>query len=119
MKANSGATKMYLKPVHMTYLKKVTTLLDPNKIYFPDSTILTPTHAGELDLHPSLPNKSQQASIVPGLSNFSLFSIGQAYNERCYALFSSTHLHIIRDGKILITEYRNKTDGLWDNPFQE
>ena len=30
MKANSGATKTYLKPAHMTYLKKVMTLLDPN-----------------------------------------------------------------------------------------
>ena len=118
MKADSGAAKTYLKPAHMTYLKKVTTLLDPNKIYFPDNTVLTPTHAGELDLHPSLPNKPQQASIGPGLSNPSLISIGQAYNEGCYVLFSSTHLHIIRDGKILITGYRNKTDGLWDVPFK-
>ena len=69
MKADSGATKTYLKPEHMTYLKKVTMLLDPTKIYLPDNTSLTPTHSGVLDLHPSLPQKAQEARVVPGLSN--------------------------------------------------
>ena len=67
MKADSGATKTYLKPEHMTYLKKVTKLLDPNKIYLPDNTSLTPTHNGVLDMHPDLPQKAQEARVVPGL----------------------------------------------------
>ena len=64
MKADSGATKTYLKPAHMTYLKKVTKLLDPQDIYLPDNTSLTPTHTGVLDLHPSLPDEAQQARVV-------------------------------------------------------
>jgi len=117
MKADSGATKTYLKPEHMTYLKKVTMLLDPNKVYLPDNTSLTPTHGGVLDLHPDLPQSAQEARVVPGLSNSSLFSIGQACDEGCYAIFSATHLKIIRDNKVLITGYRNAIDGLWDIPF--
>ena len=87
MKADSGATKTYLKPAHMNYLKKITTLLDPTKIYLPGSTCLTPTVSGVLDLHPNLSEKAQEAKIVPGLSNSSLFSIGQACDEGCYAIF--------------------------------
>ena len=98
----------------MTYLKQVTMLLDPTKIYLPDNTSLTPTHSGVLDLHPSL---TQEARVVPGLSNSSLFSIGQVCDEGCYAIFSASHLQIIRDGKIVLTGYRNKMDGLWDIPL--
>ena len=112
MKADSGATKTYLKPAHTTYLKKVTKLLDPQDIYLPDNTSLTPTHTGVLDLHPSLPDEAQLARVVPGLSNSSLFSIGQACDEGCYATFSESHLHIIRDGQLVITGYQNKLDGL-------
>ena len=114
MKADSGATTTYLKTEHMTYLKKVTTLLDLSNIYLPDNTRLTSTHLGVLDLHPSLPDKSCEARVVSGLSNSSLFSIGQACDEGCFALFSSTHLNIIKDGEMVVTGYRNKTDGLWD-----
>ena len=93
-------------------------LLDPNKIYLPDNTSLTPTHGGVLDLHPKLPQNAQEARVVPGLSNSSLFSIGQACDEGCYAIFSATHLKIVRDNKVLITGYRNALDGLWDIPFK-
>ena len=75
LKADSGATKTYLKPAHMTYLKKITTLLDPTKIYLPNNTCLTPTVSGVLNLHPNLPEKAQEAKIVPGLSNSSLFPL--------------------------------------------
>ena len=97
----------------MTYLKKVTKLLDPNKICLPDNTSLTPTHTGVLDLHPSLSQKSQESRVVPVLSNSSLFSIGQACDEGCSTIFSSTHLQTLRDKEVLITGYRNKLDGLW------
>ena len=75
LKADSGATKTYLKPAHMTYLKKITTLLDPTKIYLPNNTCLTPTVSGVLNVHPNLPEKAQEAKIVPGLSNSSLFPL--------------------------------------------
>ena len=101
----------------MTYLKKITTLLDPTKIYLPNNTCLTPTVSGVLNLHPNLPEKAQEAKVVPGLSNSSLFSIGQACDEGCYAIFSKEHLQIIRDGEIVITGYRNQNDGLWDIPL--
>lgn len=101
MKVDSGATKTYLKPEHMTYLKNVTTLLDSNKVFLPNNTSLTPTQSGVVDFYPALPQKSQEARVVPGLSKSSLFSIGQACDEGCYAIFSATHLQIIRDGKSL------------------
>ena len=101
----------------MSYLKKIMNLLDPTKIYLPDNTSLAPTVSGILNLHPKLPDKAQEARVVPGLSNSSLFSIGQDCDEGCYTIFSSTHLQIIRNGEILITGYRNQNDGLWDIPL--
>ena len=118
MKADSGATKTYLKPAHMTYLKKVTKLLDPQSIYLPNNTSLTPTHTGVLHLHPSLPDKAQEARVVPGLSNSSLFLTGQACDEGCCTVFSASHLYIICDRKTVITGRRNTVDGLWDIPFK-
>ena len=68
-------------------------------------------------MHPKLPDEAQHARVVPGLSKSLLFSIGQAYNEGWYAVFSESHLHIIRDGQIVITGYCNKKEGLWDIPL--
>ena len=96
----------------MTYLKKVMKLLDQQSIYLPKNTSLTPTYTGVLDLHPSLPDKLQEARVVPGLSISSLFSVGQACDEGCYAIFSESHLHIIRDGKVVITGHCNRVDGI-------
>ena len=78
IKADSGAAKTYLKLAHMTYLKKVTKLLDPQDIYLPTNTSLTHTHTGALDFRPKLLDEAQQAQVVPDLSNSLLFSIGHA-----------------------------------------
>ena len=49
----------------MTYLKKVTKLLDLTNIYLPDDAKLTPTHTGALDLHPSLLEKFKKLELFP------------------------------------------------------
>ena len=96
----------------------MTKLLDPQDIYLLNNTSLTPTHTCVINIHSSLTDKAQEARIIPGLSNSSLFSIGQACDEGWYANFSEKHLHIIRDGKLVITGHCNKIDGLRDIPLQ-
>ena len=83
------------------------TVLYPTDIYLPDNISLTPTHTGILNLYPFLLDKAQKARVIPGSSNSSLFSVRQACNEGCYAVFLDTHLHVIHDYKILITGYSN------------
>ena len=98
MKADSGASRTYLRPQHQKYLQNIQLL-----------------HNGPTA---TLPNNNKIKATVPGLTNESLLSIGQLCDNGCLALFDRYKLYIFKNGKIILSGNRNLTDGLWDVPFK-
>ena len=54
--------------------------------------------------------------VLDGLSTGSLISIGKLCDDDCAAMFSKYHVHIIKNGNIIIKGKRNP-NGLWNIPF--
>ena len=113
LKADSGASKHFLKQIDAHILANRhhgvgTSVLLPNK------EELHTTSAGTLPLSSVLPQKATLAHVLPGMSNSSLLSIGQLCDADCWALFNKKYLHVFHNARLILTGYRNYTDGLWD-----
>ena len=116
MKADSGASRTYLKGTHAQFLNNHQTLRHGPAATLPDGSQINATAQGNLPLHSSL---NIEALVYPHLTNESLLSIGQLCNQGCIAIFEKEHLYIMKNGKLILKGMRNLKDGLWDVPFQE
>ena len=88
LKADSGATKHFLKQVHAYLLRNLIPLQNGPKALLPNKTVITPSHSGNLPFSKSLSDKATQALIYPGITNSSLLSIGQLCDDDCVAIFT-------------------------------
>ena len=70
--------------------------------------------SGILPLHDLLSTTVKQASVLEGLSNASLLSIGQLCDDNCIAIFDKQNLHVFKNGQCIVKGIRNWTNGLWD-----
>ena len=70
-------------------------------------------------MHVLLSNASKMASVLEGLSNASLLSIGKLCDDDCIAVCDIRHLRIFKKGVLIIQDIRNWTDGLWDVNIQQ
>ena len=87
----------------------------------PEATLPINTHTkaaiqGILSLHSDC---STNALVYPHLSNASLLSIGQLYNEGCIAIFDKRKLLILKNGNIILFGARNLSDDLLDVLFKQ
>ena len=67
---------------------------------------------------PELSKKAQTTAIFPALTNSSLISIGQLYDDECTVVMNKANIKIIKDNKIILQGSRNKLDGLYDIPIK-
>lgn len=112
-KRDSGATGIYLKLTHMTYLKKRRRHYW-NLILFTFLNIaLTHIH-GMLDLCPSLPETIQETSNFQPIEVIYILHQTSLWQEILHTLLWHASTHNTQQ-KIVITWYCcNKIDGLWD-----
>jgi hypothetical protein len=76
------------------------------------------THTAKLQLAPQLSSAASTGHVLDGLSTTgSLLSIGKLCDDDCAALFTKYHVHIIKDGTVIIKGLRNSTNRLWTIPF--
>ena len=75
------------------------------------------TRTAMINIAPQLPPTAQTGHVLPGLSTGSLISIGHLCDNDCTAIFSKYHVHIIKDGSLIIKGPRNKSNGLWTIPI--
>ena len=115
MKADSGASKTYLREKHSKYLNNSQVLYNGPKATLPDNSSIQASMQGNLPLHESL---TLSSLVYPALNNESLLSIGQLCDEGCIAVFDRKLLSIIKNKKLILQGYRNIRDGLWDIPFK-
>ena len=114
LKADSGATNHYIKPIHERYLISVEHVHNGPLVRLPNNEQLPITKKGLLPL-PTVPSqRAQQANILPLLTNSSLLSIGQLCDDDCWGVFNKKMLLMFKNYQLLLHGIRNKQDGLWD-----
>ena len=58
--------------------------------------------------------KASKVFVFPNLTNESLVSIGQLYDDRCIIFFTKHNTFITKNGELITTGWRNNFDALWD-----
>ena len=127
MKADSGASKTYLKQSHSKYLTDPQSLANGPRAILPDNSEIQATSQGDLNLSQKIKHSSL---VFPKSQSESLLSIGQICDDGCVAIFDDKSLKIY-DGSIkdllkkfnqldpVLEGYRNNRDGLYDVPFPQ
>ena len=103
-KADSGASRHYIKEQDAKVLHNVK--LDSNgpTVLLPNNASITSTKKGHLPLVSQLSHEATTAHVLPDLHSTSLISLG----------LTKEKLYIFKDGNLIETGTRNATDGLWD-----
>ena len=114
MKADSGATRTYIKPEHSSYIQDVKSLINGPEAILPDGSTIQASQQGNITFQH---NVKLPSLIYPKLTSESLLSIGQLCDQGCIAKFSEKALHVFKNGELILSGQRNKVDGLWDVPF--
>ena len=115
-KADTGASKTYLKPQHKKYLHNFKLLKNGPIATLPNNEKIQATGQGLLALSPKLKIPSL---IYDRLTSESLLSIGQLCDEGCIAIFLKQRLYIFKHNECILQGKRNLQDGLWDIPFPD
>ena len=55
--------------------------------------------------------------ILPGLKSCNLISLGRLCNDDFLVALTKKKLYTIKNGRTVLTGYRNWSDGLWDIPL--
>ena len=101
LKTDSGASKSYIRPVDQSILHQQKIDNGP-KVQIPNGTNINTIKKGILPLHAPLSSAAKKASVLEGLSNATLLSIGQLWDENCIAVFDKHHLRIFKKGLLII-----------------
>ena len=113
LKADTGASKHYLRKKDATILTNVGRTDSSINVHLPNNAVLKSNISGYIPIR-QLSASAKQAYVLPTLTNTSLLSIGQLCNDNCIATFTKEKMFIIKQGQLILTGMRNYTDGLWD-----
>ena len=96
MKADSGASKTYIKENHKKYLQDQIILKNGPRATLPNNSTIQATISGQLPLHPSLKHKTL---LFSELQSESLLFIGQLCDEGCITIFDDKLPKIYKNNK--------------------
>ena len=97
---DSGCSGHYLKvPYNPNTMKLCATTYN---VVLPNGQTLRATHTTSIPI-PTLPPEATKAYIIPDLHKYSLISVGQLCQHGCIVTFTSTHLTISHNDKVLLT----------------
>ena len=129
LKADSGASKTYIKENHRKYLQHQVILKNGPRATLPNNQTIQATISGQLPLHPTL---KHQTLLFPELQSETLVSIGKLCDEGNIALFDDKSLKVykkdentqhliktLKEDNIILKGHRNLKDGLYDVPFTQ
>ena len=114
LKADTGASKTYVRPTDKKILQQRRSIANGPQVQIPNGANMRTIESGLLPLHTILSDKARTGNVIDGLNNASLLSIGQLCDDNCIAVFDKRCLHIFKNGILVIWGLRNWTDGLWD-----
>ena len=115
-KGDSVASNHYWKQADCGVLQNIAHEPGPS-VHQPDNTSLPSVGTGQLPISQALSPAGRHAMIIPALKSANLISLGQLCDDNCNIVLTKSHLHTIKNGKIILQGYRNPRDGLWDIPL--
>ena len=113
-KADSGASKHYLKINDMHVLTHMTDVAKSRQVTLPNNEKIEITKEGILPLNLKISAEGRKASVLPGLQNTSLLSLGQLCDDDCTIALSKSDMKVYKNNNLILKGIRNITDGLWD-----
>ena len=111
--ADSGATDHYLAPADSNVCTNVTPTTTGPTVTVANGTQLKTTHQATIPLAPQLKAPATTGNILHGLKSGTLISIGKLCDDDCIALFTKYHVHIVKNGEVIIKGKRDFNNGLW------
>ena len=114
LKADTGASKSYVKPNDKHILQQRQCIKNGPQVNLPDGSIMDTIETRILPLNNLLSTMAKTGNVLKGLTNASFLSIGQLCNDNCIAVFSKYRLCIYKNGCLILKGVRNWTNGLWD-----
>ena len=115
LKADSGASKHYIRPTDAMVLQHRTTVTNGPCVSLPDNTTMRGTHQGHLPFNSNvLSAHATRAHVFPHLSSASLLSLGQLCDDDCNIFLDKHSMRVFKNNNLILTGLRNHTDGLWD-----
>ena len=118
LKGDTGASKHFLKETDKDHLLGLKQILDGPIAILPNNSRIQPMYEGEIQLPEKLSDRARKALVYPEISNDSLLSIGQLFDDDCIAVFTNKRVLIFKNNKMILEGKRNKKDGLWDVPVK-
>jgi len=88
-------------------------------VYLPNGATLNATSQAHLPCSNKLSQAATLTHIFPGLQTTSLISLGQLCDHNCKIVLDKNNVFVIKNGEIIITGHRNRSDGLWDIPVSQ
>jgi hypothetical protein len=113
-KADSGASCHYFMAKDKNVLANLHATPFGPTVTLPNNTSIQATHAGQLPFHSSLSKKATTAHILDTMTNASLISLGQLWDDDCIAVLDKKKLQVFKNNTCVLHGIRNTTDGLWD-----
>ena len=89
----------------------ITTAKVPISVHLPDRSTMTNTHEGYLTI-PNLLSNACKTYLFDDMQS-SLISIGQLCDAGCVVTFSKNHVHINKEGELILKGLCNTATGLW------
>jgi len=113
-KADSGASKHYVRIKDAHALTNMTDVTAIRKVVLPNNDTIAVTKQGILPINPSISPARRQASVLPGLANTSLLSLGQLCDDNCTIALTKCDMKVYKKNSMIMSGLRNHKDGLWD-----
>ena len=112
MKADSGASGMYIREDDKHVLHDLQPFQGPSAI-LPDASTIHATKKSHLPI-PGLSPTATKAYVFDKLHSSSLLSVGTLCDDGCHVVFDKHHMRVYKNHKEILTGERNFSDKLWD-----
>jgi hypothetical protein len=112
---DSGCTAHFLL-ANAKFSNKIPTAT-PLAVRLPNGDTITSTHTATLNM-PSLPHTARQAYILPGLTQYSLVSVGQMCDSGCSVTFTAADVTVKNGKSTILTGLQDQDSGLWRVPLE-
>ena len=86
-KADTGASKTFIKQTHISTLQNIRRLQLGPTVLLPNNESLVASHQGQLQFNDCQSDTAKTVYVLPGMTNESLISIGQLCDDDCIAIF--------------------------------
>ena len=114
---DTAATSHYLHPSALPHYSHVAHTTSVPTVQVANGDIIKPAFSSTLKLSSKLSSRSQSAHVFNNITTGSLISMGQLCNDDFFSIFTKYYVEILNHNQVIITGFRDRTNGLWNIPL--